>query len=118
MTMIDSRPFPITLHPEAAEMALKIMEEEGQDPSVFYVRISIMGGGCMGIQQNLDFDDCVNDWDYTDKRHGVMLVIDQISAYTLDGATLECGISMDGIGFVFKGLDKQGMACGCGSSLV
>ena len=100
---------------EAALKELKhIASEEGEE---LRVRVALMGGGCSGYSVEMKFTDFVPDpeFDLTFTIDGVYFIVDEKSAFFLDGATLDyCGGLLDK-GFKWE-FPKATGGCGCGTS--
>ena len=110
---IPETPFPIKLTAKAAEMVQKAMAEESLPGHG--LRVGVLGGGCSGLQYQLDFslDSSADDW--TDEQHTVQVMIDPYSAAHLAGTTIDYVEGLQGSGFKFENPNVV-RACGCGSS--
>ena len=73
-------------------------------PEGFYLRLGIEGGGCTGVQYNMLFDNLVDERDRTYQLNGLDIVIDSKSLFFLMGITLDFVDSVQGNGFLFKGI--------------
>lgn len=81
----------------------------------YFLRVSVVGGGCSGLTYKLDFDNenQPNDQVFEDK--GVKLVTDLKSFLYLCGTVLEFSRGLDGKGFYFNN-PNAARTCGCGES--
>lgn len=81
------------------------------------VRVSAIGGGCSGLQFNLELKDTVHDYDWVFELHDITFVIDEFSATLLYGTTIDYVDDMMG-GFKFIPSEEGYISrqCGCGSS--
>ena len=81
----------------------------------YFVRVSVISGGCSGLSYKLDFDNepKPNDQAFTD--NGVKVVTDLKSFLYLFDTTLEFSGGLDGKGFAFNNPNAS-RTCGCGES--
>ncbi len=78
-------------------------------------RVPVSGGGCSGFQYGFSFDDAVNADDRIFKRHGVTVVVDEVSLDLLDGSEIDFVEELIGASFQIKN-PQATSSCGCGSS--
>jgi iron-sulfur cluster assembly accessory protein len=97
----------------AAEMVKVSMQRESLTD--YALRVSVVGGGCSGLQYSLNFDNVVHDDDAVVEQYGVRLVVDATSAPHLAGTTIDYVKGLHGAGFKFIN-PKAARTCGCGSS--
>lgn len=97
----------------AAVAAKSAMRKEGSDGAA--LRVSVLGGGCSGMQYNLGFDREVRRDDVVVEQHGVRVVVDATSLPYLQGMTLDYVNSLHGGGFKFLNPNAT-RTCGCGTS--
>ena len=92
-----------------------LMEGDGFDPEVDFVRVGVKSGGCSGLSYELKFDKLKLDDDkiYTD--NSVRILVDKKSLLYLIGTTLEYSGGLNGKGFVFNNPNAN-RTCGCGES--
>ena len=109
------RPMPVQLTERAAEKLAKFMLEEGFNSEDSGVRVGVRGGGCSGLQYNLEFVDGPNKLDYGEEQHGVRVVIDPFSAAHLQGTIIDYVETIADAGFKFENPNIV-RSCGCGSS--
>ncbi len=93
----------------------KFMDQEGVDPAVGGLRVSVQPGGCSGFKYGLLIEDAAADDDLVVDQGGWRVLVDPFSAQYLNGVTIDYVLSMQGSGFTFKNPNATG-GCGCGSS--
>ena len=93
---------------------LEIMTKQslGDD---YFVRVSVLGGGCSGLTYDMKFDNdhLENDEIFEDK--GLKLITDKKSVLYLFGTTLDFSEGLDGKGFYFNNPNAS-RTCSCGES--
>ncbi len=89
--------------------ASQMPEAKGKD-----LRIFIQGGGCSGFQYGFTFDD-LQEGDTVVESSGVRVLVDQMSAQYLSGATVDFIEDLRGAGFVVDNPNAV-RSCGCGHS--
>jgi iron-sulfur cluster assembly accessory protein len=95
----------------AAEMqSLQNNPENGGKHMRFYVE----QGGCSGMQYGMVFDE-QRDGDLVSEQHGVLVLIDAISADFLRGTVVDFSDAMSGGGFKISNPNAK-QSCGCGKS--
>jgi len=104
---------PVIITGKALEMVKKALEEEGL--SNHGLRIAVQGGGCSGLQYNLDFSDTERPGDTVLEKEGVKIFIDMASAQFLKGTEIDYVSGLKGAGFKFNNPNAK-RTCGCGSS--
>jgi iron-sulfur cluster assembly protein len=106
----------IFISEKAKERIAQIMKEEGydKDPS-FFIRVSVVGGGCSGLSYKLDFDNVSKPMDQVFDNEGVKVVTDLKSFLYLVNTTLEFSEGLNGKGFYFNNPNAT-RTCGCGES--
>lgn len=104
----------IYISDKAKEKVLALKLETGMDNS-YFVRISVVGGGCSGLSYKMDFDNeqKPNDQVFSDK--GIKLVTDMKSLLYLFNTTLEFTDGLNGKGFHFSNPNAS-RTCACGES--
>ena len=104
---------PVLFTESAVKAGLNAIKEEGQDGDG--LRISVIGGGCSGLQYNLDFDNEERMGDVILDFSGLKVLIDPISVNHLKGTTIDFVSGLNGSGFKFNNPNAV-RKCGCGSS--
>ena len=99
---------------ESAGKRIALLLEQEQGPDLKF-RVSVSGGGCSGFQYGFSFDDAVNADDRIFKRHGVTVVVDEVSLDLLDGSEIDFVEELIGASFQIKN-PQATSSCGCGSS--
>ena len=99
---------------EALEKINEIKEQESLADD-FFVRVSVVSGGCSGLSYKMDFDNeaQANDQVFEDK--GLKIVTDLKSFLYLFETTLSFSGGLNGKGFYFENPNAS-RTCGCGES--
>jgi iron-sulfur cluster assembly protein len=84
------------------------------DPS-YFLRVSVVGGGCSGLSYKLDFDNESKPMDQVFEDNGVKVVTDLKSFLYLVNTTLDFSDGLNGKGFYFSNPNAS-RTCGCGES--
>ncbi len=99
---------------KAVERVLQIQKEENLEKN-FFVRVSVVGGGCSGLSYKLDFDNQSQQGDQVFVDKGITLVTDIKSFLYLCDTTLDYSDGLDGKGFHFVN-PNAARTCACGES--
>ena len=104
----------ITVSENAQKFITGIMAEQYPDGEHF-VRVGVKGGGCSGLEYDLQFDTVKREGDeeYVDK--GVKVVVDFKSLLYLYGTELEYSGGLNGKGLYFNNPNAS-RTCSCGES--
>jgi|TARA_B110000196_G_scaffold108700_2_gene94225 iron-sulfur cluster assembly protein len=105
----------IKVSEQAKSEVTKLMEADGYNISIDYVRVGVKSGGCSGLSYDLNFDNSINNEDKVYEDNGVKIIIDNKSFLYLIGTTLEFSGGLNGKGFVFNNPNAN-RTCGCGES--
>ncbi|ERR1700722_1053458 len=81
----------------------------------FFVRVSVVGGGCSGLSYKLDFDSVKKPMDQEFEDNGIKVVTDLKSFLYLVNTTLDFSDGLNGKGFYFSNPNAT-RTCGCGES--
>ncbi len=81
----------------------------------FFVRVSVVSGGCSGLSYKMDFDNQSRPTDQVFEHNGVKVVTDLKSFLYLFDTTLEFSGGLHGKGFAFNNPNAT-RTCGCGES--
>jgi iron-sulfur cluster assembly accessory protein len=102
----------LSLTPEAAAeyRSLKSLPDNAGKHVRFYVE----KGGCSGMQYGMVFDE-QRDGDLVSEQHGVVVLVDPISADFLRGTVVDFSDAMTGGGFKISNPNAK-QSCGCGKS--
>lgn len=91
---------------------LKTQESMTED---FFIRVSVISGGCSGLSYKMDFDNESQPNDQVFEDNGVKVVTDLKSFLYLCNTTLEFSGGLNGKGFYFNN-PNAARECGCGES--
>jgi iron-sulfur cluster assembly protein len=83
--------------------------------SSYFLRVSVVGGGCSGLSYKLDFDNEMKPSDQVFEAGGIKLVTDLKSLLYLINTELDYSDGLNGKGFYFKNPNAS-RTCGCGES--
>ena len=86
----------------------------GNDPS-YFLRVSVVGGGCSGLSYKMDFDNESKPTDQVFESNGVKVVTDLKSLLYHVNTVLEFSEGLNGKGFYFNNPNAS-RTCGCGES--
>lgn len=104
----------ITITPQALTKIHELKAEESLDES-YFIRVSVVGGGCSGLSYNLDFDNEDREGDQIFESEGAKIVCDMKSFLYLCGTELDFSDGLNGKGFNFINPNAT-RTCGCGES--
>ncbi len=86
----------------------------GGDPS-YFLRVSVVGGGCSGLSYKMDFDNVLKPTDQVFETNDIKVVTDLKSFLYLVNTTLDFSDGLNGKGFFFSNPNAS-RTCGCGES--
>lgn len=92
----------------------KIMTKEGKGDD-YFVRVSVVSGGCSGFTYQLDFDNESRDGDEVFEDKGIKVVTDKKSFLYIFNTTLDFTDGLEGQGFYFDNPNAS-RTCACGES--
>lgn len=101
-----------------ADSAKNKVEELRQDGDInedYFIRVSVVSGGCSGLSYKMDFDNESQPNDQVFEDNGVKVVTDLKSFLYLCNTTLEFSGGLNGKGFYFNN-PNAARECGCGES--
>lgn len=101
---------------KAKEKVIGLMQEAnivGQPD--YFLRVSVVGGGCSGLSYKMDFDNHQKPSDQVFEDNGVKVVTDIKSFLYLVNTTLEFSEGLNGKGFYFNNPNAS-RSCACGES--
>jgi iron-sulfur cluster assembly protein len=98
---------------KAREKVKHLMEQAAVTD--YFVRVSVVGGGCSGLSYKLDFDNEQKPMDQVFEDNGVKVVTDLKSFLYLVNTTLDFSDGLNGKGFYFSNPNAS-RTCGCGES--
>lgn len=100
---------------KAQQRVLQIMQESGYDPEAYFLRVSVVSGGCSGLSYKLDFDKELKPKDQEFEDKGIRIVTDLRSFLYLVNTTLDFSDGLNGKGFYFNNPNAS-RSCSCGES--
>ncbi len=100
---------------EAAAAQIKRLLDREEKLATHGLRMKVAGGGCSGLQYQLQFDDAVSDLDTQVEVSGVRVIVDEKSALFLAGSTLDFVDTIQESGFKIQNPNAKS-TCGCGQS--
>lgn len=104
----------IYISEKAREKVTSLKQETGLSDD-YFLRVSVVGGGCSGLSYKLDFDNESQPNDQVFEDKGVKLVTDLKSFLYLCNTTLDFSDGLNGKGFHFINPNAS-RSCGCGES--
>lgn len=99
----------------ALEKLIELMVSEGITPDTHNLRVGVIGGGCSGLQYEMDFDDVIDEHDNVIDLESIKVVINRPSLLYLAGTTLNYQGGLNGKGFEWINPNAN-RTCGCGES--
>jgi len=106
----DERLIKITA--SAAHRVSSLLKKQGRPNGV--LRVSVVGGGCSGLQYKMDLQDAPANRDFLVESSGVRVVVDPKSALYVTGSELDYLDALAG-GFKVKN-PNAATSCSCGES--
>lgn len=100
---------------EKAREKVEQLKREADLSDDYFLRVSVVGGGCSGLSYKLDFDNEPQPKDQIFEDKGVKLVTDLKSFLYLCDTTLDFSDGLNGKGFHFNNPNAS-RSCGCGES--
>lgn len=100
---------------ESAKEKIREIRSSSKLTDEFFVRVSVVSGGCSGLSYKLDFDNESKPNDQVFEDNGVKVVTDLKSFLYLFNTTLEFSGGLNGTGFAFNNPNAS-RTCGCGES--
>jgi len=101
---------------KAKDKVSKLMDDAKiANTADFFLRVSVVGGGCSGLSYKLDFDNESKPMDQVFEDNGVKVVTDLKSFLYLVNTTLDFSDGLNGKGFYFSNPNAS-RTCGCGES--
>ncbi len=104
----------ITITPSALEK-INVLKSEQDLSDDYFIRVSVVGGGCSGLSYNLDFDNESKEGDQVFDSEGAKIICDMKSFLYLCGTELDFSDGLNGKGFNFINPNAT-RTCGCGES--
>jgi iron-sulfur cluster assembly protein len=104
----------ITVSDKAKAYISQLKTEENRSEDSF-IRVGVKGGGCSGLEYQLQFDAQLKQGDEVFEDKGVKIVVDLKSMLYLYGTELDYSGGINGKGFLFNNPNAS-RTCGCGES--
>jgi iron-sulfur cluster assembly protein len=104
----------ITVSERAANQVNILMQTESLNEG-YFIRVSVVGGGCSGLSYKMDFDNEPQENDQIFESNGYKVVCDMKSFLYLCGTELDFTDGLNGKGFQFNNPNAN-RTCGCGES--
>ena len=93
----------------------QLMEEAGKADPSYFLRVSVVGGGCSGLSYKIDFDNESKPADQVFDDRGLKIVTDLKSFLYLVNTELDFSDGLNGKGFHFNNPNAS-RTCACGES--
>jgi len=101
---------------KAKEKVVKLMAEANQSTEAgYFLRVSVVGGGCSGLSYKMDIDNISKPGDQVFESNGMKVVTDLKSFLYLVNTTLDFSDGLNGKGFYFSNPNAS-RTCACGES--
>jgi iron-sulfur cluster assembly protein len=100
---------------KAKEKVINLMREGAMNDKDYFLRVSVVGGGCSGLSYKMDFDNQTKPSDQAFEDNGIKVVTDLKSFLYLVNTTLEFSEGLNGKGFYFNNPNAS-RSCACGES--
>ena len=103
----------VKLTSSAADKVTALLQRQGRPEGV--LRVAVMGGGCSGLQYNMDLQDNPANRDILVESRGVRVVVDPKSALYVTGSELDYQSGLEESGFKVNN-PNAATSCSCGES--
>ena len=100
---------------DKAKERIKALMQESNYNENYFLRVSVVGGGCSGLSYKMDFDKELKPADQVFEDNGVKVVTDLKSFLYLVNTTLDFSDGLNGKGFHFNNPNAS-RTCACGES--
>jgi len=107
--------YMIYVSDKAKEKVINLMKEGAMSDKDYFLRVSVVGGGCSGLSYKMDFDNQTKPSDQAFEDNGIKVVTDLKSFLYLVNTTLEFSEGLNGKGFYFNNPNAS-RSCACGES--
>jgi iron-sulfur cluster assembly protein len=97
------------------KVAVLLQKAKVENEADYFLRVSVVGGGCSGLSYKLDFDNESKQGDQVFEDNGLKVVTDMKSLLYLYNTTLDFSDGLNGKGFHFNNPNAT-RTCGCGES--
>ena len=113
MTINSIETKTISITESAAKAVSGIFTDKNLDPQTHFLRVYISGQGCSGYQYGLGIETDKRESDIVFEKHGVKVLIDDVSILSMDGSIIDF-VEVDGqSGFKVENPNAT-EGCGCG----
>jgi iron-sulfur cluster assembly accessory protein len=103
----------IRVTPSASHKVSSLLTRQGRPQGV--LRVSVIGGGCSGLQYKMDLQDAPANRDILVESSGIRVVVDPKSALYVTGSELDFVEALQEGGFKVKN-PNAATTCSCGES--
>lgn len=100
---------------DKAKTQVQHLLQDAARGSDYFLRVSVVGGGCSGLSYKIDFDNEQKPMDQVFENNGLKVVTDLKSFLYLVNTTLDFSDGLNGKGFHFNNPNAT-RSCGCGES--
>jgi iron-sulfur cluster assembly protein len=100
---------------DKAKEKVMSLKEQNAIAADYFLRVSVVGGGCSGLSYKLDFDNENKPADQVFEDKGIKVVTDMKSFLYLFNTELDFSDGLNGKGFYFNNPNAS-RTCGCGES--
>ncbi len=100
---------------EKAKKHVDELKKEAHLDDSYFLRVSVVGGGCSGLSYKMDFDNETQPKDQVFEDKGMKVVTDMKSFLYLMDTELDFSDGLNGKGFHFINPNAS-RSCGCGES--
>src|SRR5688500_4450549 len=100
---------------KAREKVKQLMESQAMADKDYFLRVSVVGGGCSGLSYKMDFDNQQKPTDQVFEDNDLKIVTDLKSFLYLVNTTLDFSEGLNGKGFYFNNPNAS-RTCACGES--
>ena len=97
------------------DLAARKMREILADKPGHGIRLGVVGGGCAGLQYDMQPSEAAQPGDFVQDVDGVSLFVHPVAAAYLKGTVVDYSDAMMDGGFKFKNPNASS-TCGCGTS--
>ena len=104
----------LDLTPKAVIKVKEILAQQNPQPQG--LRVSVVGGGCSGLQYRMELDSA-GERDKVFERYGAKLIVDKKSFLYLNGSELDFTEELMSSGFRLVNPQVK-RTCGCGESFI
>src|ERR1700751_1541766 len=100
---------------KARDKVTHLMKDADIKKKDYFLRVSVVGGGCSGLSYKMDFDNEQKPMDQVFENNGLKIVTDLKSFLYLVNTKLEFSDGLNGKGFYFDNPNAS-RTCACGES--